>query len=84
MREIKKIFEAKFRYIVGFLVGSILAIVLILCFFVVIPEENEVTVAEIRTCFAMAFGAFIQHVMKTPQPPPPPPRKEPNETYSGE
>jgi hypothetical protein len=58
--------EAKARYIVGFLIGTLLAIVLLLCFFVVVPKENEVIFSEIRTAFTMAFGAFIQHVMKTP------------------
>jgi hypothetical protein len=58
--------EAKARYIVGFLIGTLLAIVLLLCFFVIVPKENEVIFSEIRTAFTMAFGAFIQHIMKTP------------------
>jgi hypothetical protein len=59
--------EAKARYIVGFLIGTLLAIVLLLCFFVIVPKENEVIFSEIRTAFTMAFGAFIQHIMKTPE-----------------
>ncbi len=61
-----KIFEMRFRYVIGFLVGTVLAFAWILSYFVEIPKANEVTIAEIRSCFAMAFGAFIQHVMKTP------------------
>jgi len=66
MAELKKLFETKFRYVIGFLVGGILAFAWVLSYFVEIPKANEVTVAEIRSCFAMAFGAFINHIMKTP------------------
>lgn len=59
--------EVKIRYVIGFLVGTTLAIVWILSYFVVFPKQNELTIAEIRSCFAMAFGAFINHVMKTPE-----------------
>jgi hypothetical protein len=59
--------EAKARYIVGFLIGTLLAIVLLMSFFVIVPKENEVIFSEIRTAFTMAFGAFIQHIMKTPE-----------------
>ena len=59
--------EAKARYIIGFLIGTLLAGVLILCFFIIVPKENEVIFSEIRTAFTMAFGAFINHIMKTPE-----------------
>lgn len=62
----EKIKETKGRFVVGYLVGTTLAIAWFLSYFIEIPKENEVTVAEIRSCFAMAFGAFIQHIMKTP------------------
>jgi hypothetical protein len=58
--------EAKTRYIVGFLVGSILAAAFIISFFVSYPKENEVILAKLETVFEMAFAAFIQHIMKTP------------------
>lgn len=63
---IKRFRETKARYLVGFLVGTLLAFVLVLSFFVVVPKENEILFSEIRTAFTMAFGAFIQHIMKTP------------------
>ena len=66
MAELKKIFETKFRYLIGFLVGGILALAWLLSYFIEIPEVNEVSIAEIRSCFTMAFGAFINHIMKTP------------------
>ena len=70
-----KILEMRFRFVIGFLIGTILSIVLIMSFFIEVPKGNEVLFAEIRTCFTMAFGAFIQHVMKTPE-------KEKNSTPS--
>lgn len=66
MAEIKKLFETKFRYLIGFLIGGILALAWMLSYFVEIPKSNEVMFAEIRTSFTMAFGAFINHIMKTP------------------
>jgi hypothetical protein len=67
MAEIKKLFETKFRYLIGFLIGGILAVAWMLSYFVEIPKSNEVMFAEIRTSFTMAFGAFINHIMKTPE-----------------
>ena len=58
--------EAKVRYVIGFLVGTLLAFVMLLSFFKTVPKENEMLFSEIKTAFTMAFGAFIQHIMKTP------------------
>lgn len=58
--------EAKARYVIGFLIGGILAIAFFMTFFVKYPKENEVLMAKLETVFSVAFGAFIQHVMKTP------------------
>ena len=58
--------EAKVRYVIGFLVGTLLAFVMLLSFFKTVPKENEILFSEIKTTFTMAFGAFIQHIMKTP------------------
>ena len=55
--------DAKGRIIVGLLIGTSLA--WFLSYFVEIPKGNEVTVAEIRSCFFMAFWAFINQLMKT-------------------
>ena len=59
--------EVKIRYVIGFLIGTTLALVWVLSYFVILPEQNEITIAEIRSVFAMAFGAFINHIMKTPE-----------------
>jgi len=59
--------EIKIRYVIGFLIGTTLATIWVLSYFVIFPKENELTIAEIRSVFAMAFGAFINHVMKTPE-----------------
>jgi hypothetical protein len=53
--------------LIGFLIGGILALAWMLSYFVEIPDNNEVMFAEIRTTFTMAFGAFINHIMKTPE-----------------
>ena len=66
MAEIKTLFETKFRYLVGFLVGTIMAVAWMLAYFIEIPKGNEIMIAEIRTSFTMAFAAFIGHIMKTP------------------
>jgi len=58
--------EAKIRYVIGFLIGTVLAIAFILSFFVEYPKSNEVLIAKLETAFSIAFGAFIQHSMKTP------------------
>jgi hypothetical protein len=58
--------EAKARYIIGFLIGTILAIAFVLSFFVEYPKNNEVLIAKLETAFSISFGAFIQHIMKTP------------------
>lgn len=59
--------EAKARYIIGFLIGTILAVAFILSFFVEYPKNNEVLIAKLETAFSISFGAFIQHIMKTPE-----------------
>lgn len=64
---IEKLKETKIRYVVGFLVGTILAAAFFLSFFVEYPTKNEVILAKLETVFEMAFAAFIQHIMKTPQ-----------------
>ena len=66
MTILDKLKEAKGRFIIGALIGTTLAVAWFLSYFIEIPKGNEVTVAEIRSCFAMAFGAFINHIMKTP------------------
>jgi hypothetical protein len=66
MSVLEKIKEAKARYVVGFLIGAILAVVFFMSFFVEYPSKNEVILAKLETVFEMAFAAFIQHVMKTP------------------
>jgi hypothetical protein len=58
--------EAKARYIIGFLIGTILAVAFVLSFFVEYPKNNEVLIAKLETAFSISFGAFIQHIMKTP------------------
>lgn len=58
--------EAKARYVVGFLIGTILAAAFVLAYFVEYPKGNEVMIAKLETVFEMGFAAFIQHVMKTP------------------
>lgn len=58
--------EAKARYIIGFLIGAMLAVAFVLSFFVEYPKSNEVLIAKLETAFSISFGAFIQHVMKTP------------------
>jgi hypothetical protein len=58
--------EAKIRYVIGFLIGTVLAIAFILSFFIEYPKSNEVLIAKLETAFSIAFGAFIQHSMKTP------------------
>ena len=58
--------EAKARYVIGFMIGTILAIAFILSFFVEYPKSNEVLIAKLETAFSISFGAFIQHIMKTP------------------
>ena len=63
---VDKIKEAKVRYIVGFLIGTILAAAFFISFFVEYPTKNEVILAKLETVFEMAFAAFIQHIMKTP------------------
>lgn len=62
----KNLFELKFRYVVGFLIGTILAIAWMMSYFYEIPKANEVMFAEIRNTFTMAFATFIGHIMKTP------------------
>lgn len=59
--------EAKARYIIGFLIGTILAVAFILSFFIEYPKNNEVLIAKLETAFSISFGAFIQHIMKTPE-----------------
>ena len=59
--------EVKIRYVIGFLIGTTLALVWVLSYFIILPKQNEITIAEIRSVFAMAFGAFINHIMKTPE-----------------
>ena len=68
--------EAKARYVIGFMIGAILALAFILAFFVEYPKNNEVLIAKLETAFSISFGAFIQHVMKTPD-------KEKNNTTNG-
>lgn len=58
--------EAKARYVVGFLIGTILATAFVLAYFVEYPKGNEVMIAKLETVFEMGFAAFIQHIMKTP------------------
>ena len=58
--------EAKIRYVIGFLIGTVLAIAFILSFFIEYPKSNEVLIAKLETAFSIAFGAFIQQSMKTP------------------
>ena len=62
----QRISEVKTRYIIGFLIGTVLAMAFMLAFFVQYPKSNEVLIAKLETAFSIAFGAFINHVMKTP------------------
>lgn len=62
----QRISEVKTRYIIGFLIGTVLAMAFMLAFFVEYPKSNEVLIAKLETAFSIAFGAFINHVMKTP------------------
>ena len=63
----QRISEIKTRYIIGFLIGTVLAMAFMLAFFVEYPKSNEVLIAKLETAFSIAFGAFINHVMKTPE-----------------
>ena len=63
----QRISEVKTRYVIGFLIGTVLAMAFMLAFFVEYPKSNEVLIAKLETAFSIAFGAFINHVMKTPE-----------------
>lgn len=66
MTVVQRISEVKTRYVIGFLIGTVLALAFMLAFFVQYPKSNEVLIAKLETAFSIAFGAFINHVMKTP------------------
>jgi len=66
MSVIQKISEVKIRFVIGFLVGTVLAVAFMLSFFVEYPKSNEVLIAKLETAFSIAFGAFIQMTFKTP------------------
>lgn len=61
-----KIKEAKARYIIGGLIGSALFLPQIMLMFIPIPKGNETLFASLISTFATGFGAFVNHVMKTP------------------
>jgi succinate-acetate transporter protein len=58
--------DAKARYVIGFLIGFALFTPMMLLMWVELPKGNETTFATLSGGFLMAWGAFINHVMKTP------------------
>jgi len=67
MSFLDKIKEAKARYIIGALIGAALFLPQILLMFIAIPKGNETLFASLISTFSTGFGAFVNHIMKTPE-----------------
>jgi hypothetical protein len=57
--------EAKAKWVIGFLVGAVLSALTGMLFYIPIPKGNETQFATLSGALIMAWGAFINHVMKT-------------------